>query len=215
MKHYFSLFLLLSSSVCFADTGATRKAEYAVDEIFLNRWSARAMSGKDMTDAELFSLFDAARWAPSEYNTQPWRFIYGKRGTKHWNTLYNLLVPFNQQWCQNASALVVIVSRNHYENGDLIRTHSFDAGAAWQNLALQASMSGLVAHGMSGFDYERAKKDLEIPDGYTVEAMCAIGYPASLDVLPEGGLREGEKKRSGRKSITQYVSEGLFQSNIK
>jgi nitroreductase len=214
MKHYFSL-LLLSSSICFAGTDATRKAEYAVDDIFLNRWSARAMSGKEISDTELFSLFDAARWAPSEYNSQPWRFIYAKRGSKHWNTLYNLLVPFNQGWCTNASALVVIVSRNHYENGDLIRTHSFDAGAAWQNLALQASMRELVAHGMSGFDYERAKKDLQIPDGYTVEAMCAIGYPASPDVLPEGGLREGEKKRSGRKSLKEYVSEGQFHSNIK
>src|SRR5579862_4379675 len=123
MKHYFSL-LLLSSSLCFAATDATRKAEYAVDDIFLNRWSARAMSAKEISDGELFSLFDAARWAPSEYNSQPWRFIYAKRGSKHWNTLYNLLVPFNQGWCTNASALVVMVSRNHYENGDLIRTHS-------------------------------------------------------------------------------------------
>jgi nitroreductase len=214
MKHYFSL-LLLSSSLCFAATDTTRKAEYAVDDIFLNRWSARAMSGKEISDAELFSLFDAAHWAPSEYNSQPWRFIYVKRGTKHWNNVYNLLVPFNQEWCKNASVLVVMLSRNHYENGDLIRTHSFDAGAAWQNLALQASMRGLVAHGMSGFDYDRAKKDLQVPDGYTVEAMCAIGYPASPDVLPEGGMREGEKKRSGRKPLKEFVSEGVFQSNIK
>lgn len=215
MKHYFSLFLLSSSLLCFAETGAMRKSEYAVDEIFLNRWSARAMSGQEISDSELFSLFDAARWAPSEYNSQPWRFIYAKRGTKHWNTLYNLLVPFNQGWCANASALVVMISCNNYENGNLIRTHSFDAGAAWQNLGLQASMRGLVAHGMSGFDYDRAKKDLQIPDGYTIEAMCAIGYPASPEVLPEGGLRDGEKKRSGRKSIKEYVSEGLFHSNIK
>jgi nitroreductase len=214
MKQYLSL-LLLSSSICFAGADATRKPEYAVDDIFLNRWSARAMSSKDIADTELFSLFDAARWAPSEYNSQPWHFIYAKRGSKHWNTLYNLLVPFNQEWCKNASALVVIVSRNHYENGDPIRTHSFDAGAAWQNLALQASMRGLVAHGMSGFDYTKAKKDLEIPDGYTVEAMCAIGYPASPDVLPEGGMREGEKKRSGRKSLKEFVSEGSFHLNIK
>lgn len=214
MKQYLSI-LLLSSTICFAGTDTTRKAEYAVDDIFLNRWSARAMSGKEMSDTELFSLFDAARWAPSEYNSQPWHFIYAKRGSKHWNALYNLLVPFNQEWCKNASVLVVMVSRNHYENGDLIRTHSFDAGAAWQNLGLQASMRGLVAHGMSGFDYDRAKKDLHIPDGYTVEAMCAIGHLANPDVLPEGGMREGDKKRSSRKPLKEFVSEGSFHLNIK
>jgi len=213
MKQYLSL-LLLSSSVCFAATHGTRNAEYAVDEIFLNRWSPRAMSGAPIADTDLMCLFDAARWAPSEYNSQPWHFVYVKRGTLHWNNLFDLLVPFNQEWCKSASALVLVVSRNHYENGNLIRTHSYDTGAAWQNLALQGSLRGLVVHGMSGFDYDRAKKNLHIPDGYTVEAMIAIGYPANPDVLPEG-MRDGDKKRSGRKSVKEFTSEGIFHLNVK
>lgn len=210
MSKYFSL-LLLCSTVWHCGIDASRKPEYTVDELFLNRWSARAMSGESITDAELMSLFDAARWAPSEYNSQPWRFVYAKRGTLQWDTFFNLLVPFNQEWCKNAAALVVVVSANTYENGSPIRTHSYDAGAAWQNIALQGSLSGLVVHGMSGFDYIEAKKNLHIPDGYTVEAMIAIGHPANEDVLPVA-MQAAEKRRSERKAVKEFVFEGLFPS---
>jgi nitroreductase len=213
MKQYLSL-LLLCSGVWFSSVDAKRKPEHHVDEIFLNRWSARAMSGINISDAELMTLFEAARWAPSEYNNQPWHFVYAKRDTAQWNNLFNLLVPFNQEWCKNASALVVVISRNINEDGSARRTHSFDTGAAWQNLALQGSMRGLVVHGMAGFDYERARKDLQIPNGYTVEAMIAIGYPANDDVLPEG-MRQAERNRSGRKPVTEFISEGTFQYNLK
>lgn len=209
MKNYISLFLLLSCVV--VPMHAERKAEFAVDDLFTNRWSPRAMSGKAINDKELMTLFDAARWAPSEYNSQSWRFVYAKRDTKQWNKLFNLLVPFNQEWCKNASALVVVVSKNTYDNGSPIRTHSYDTGAAWQNLALQGSMNGLVVHGMSGFDYDRAKKDLNIPDGYTVEAMIAIGYPADENVLPEG-MRSAERTKSQRNPLSEFVFEGTFQS---
>ena len=213
MKKQLSALLLLSG-LAISPVDAVRKPEYKVDEIFLNRWSARAMSGEAIADAELMSLFDAARWAPSEYNNQPWHFIYAKRDTKHWDALFNLLVPFNQAWCKNAAALVVVVSRNINDDGSTRRTHSFDTGAAWENLALQGSLNGLVVHGMAGFDYNRAQKELHIPHGYTVEAMVAIGHPASEDVLPEG-MRAGEKNRSGRKPVQEFVSEGLFHTNVK
>jgi nitroreductase len=213
MKRYLPL-LLLSSSLWFSPVDANRKPEYAVDEIFLNRWSARAMSGEAIADAELMALFDAARWAPSEYNKQPWHFIYVKRGTKQWHRLFDLLVPFNQEWCKNASALVLVTSRHLNTDGSPLRSHSFDTGAACENLALQGSLRGLVVHTMAGFDYERAKKDLHVPHDYTVEAMIAIGHPASPDVLPEG-MRELEKTRSGRKPVKEFVSEGSFHLNIK
>jgi nitroreductase len=213
MKQYLSL-LLLSSSIWFSPIDANRSPEFKVDDIFLNRWSARAMSGAPIADAELMSLFDAARWAPSEYNKQPWHFVYVKRDTKHWHTMFDLLVPFNQEWCKNASALVLVVSRNANPDGSPLRSHAFDTGAAWQNLALQGSLRGLVVHGMAGFDYDRAQKDLNIPANYTVQAMIAIGYPAPDDVLPEG-MRAAEKNRSGRKSVKEFVSEGSFHLNVK
>ncbi len=188
----------------------TRTAQYSVDEIFMNRWSPRAMSGEEMSDTELMSLFEAARWAPSSYNGQPWRFIYAKRNTPAWAKLYDLMVPFNQSWAKNASALVVIISRNTFEwNNEQDRTHSFSAGAAWENLALQASLNGLVTHGMAGFDYDRTRKDLNIPAEYTVEAMFAVGKPATADVLP-AELRDGEKI-STRKAVNEIVFEGTFK----
>lgn len=204
-----TLSLLASGAVMQAKTA--RAPQYPVDEIFTNRWSPRAMSGEALEDRELMSLFEAGRWAPSSYNGQPWRFIYAKRNTPAWETLFNLMVPFNQSWTKNASALVVIVSRNTFEwNGEPHRTHSFDTGAAWQNIALQASMKGLVAHGMSGFDYDRARKDLHIPSDYTVEAMFAIGKPAPASVLP-AELQAGEQP-SGRKKVAEIAFEGSFKS---
>ncbi|MGH7790937.1 MAG: nitroreductase family protein, partial [Thermodesulfobacteriota bacterium] len=120
------------------DVSRYRKPEFDVDEIFLNRWSPRAMSGEEISEAELMSLFEAAKWAPSSFNNQPWRFLYSRRDSENWGLFFNLLAEFNQAWAKNASALIVIISRKTFDhNGKPSRTHSFDTGAAWQNLALQ------------------------------------------------------------------------------
>ena len=187
----------------------TRKTAYGVDHLILNRWSPRSFSGEDLSDQDLFALFEAARWAPSSFNNQPWRFIYAKRGSKHWNTILDLLVDFNKQWCANASVLVVIVSKKTFDyNGKPSVTHQFDSGAAWENLALQATSQGLVTHAMQGFDYERARKDLAIPDEYDVMAMVAIGKKGPKEkLLPELQQREVP---SDRKPLSEIVMEGKF-----
>ena len=190
--------------------GLNRKANHPVNNIFINRWSPYVMSGEVITDQELMSLFEAARWAPSSYNDQPWQFIYAYRDTPQWDNLFNLMIPFNQGWAKNAAVLVVVVSRNLFErNNKPSPTHSFDTGAAWMSLALQASTMGLVAHGMEGFDYDKARVDLNIPNAYTVEAMIAIGKPVPFDALPT----ELQKKEvpSKRKSIEEFIFEGKFQ----
>jgi len=188
----------------------TRKTQYPVDSVFVNRWSPRAISPEMMNDAELMSLFEAARWAPSSYNNQPWRFIYAKRGTDFWKTFYDLLVPFNQEWAKTTSYLVVILSRKNFEyNEKPSRTHSFDTGAAWENLALQASMMGVVAHGIEGFDYEKARKELNIPDNYAIEAMIAIGKHGNKEDLPPE-LQEREEL-SDRKKVKEFIFEGRFK----
>ncbi len=116
---------------------------------------------------------------------------------------------FNQSWTINAAVLIVVVSKNNFDhNNKLSRTHSFDTGAAWQNLALQASLMGLVAHGMEGFDYEKAKNELHIPADYTVEAMAAIGKPGKKENLP-AALQEREQP-SDRKPIQSFIFEGTF-----
>src|SRR3989344_6182973 len=92
-----------------------RKSEYKIKETILYRWSPRAMSGEKITKEELMTLFEAARWAPSSYNNQPWRFIYALRETIHWNRIFNLLQEFNQIWAKNAAALIVIISKNTFD----------------------------------------------------------------------------------------------------
>lgn len=192
------------------EASTVRNASHSVDKIFVDRWSPRAMSGDSLSQAEIKTLFEAARWAPSSYNGQPWRFIYAHRGTAHWDTLFNLLVDFNKQWAKDAGILVVIVSKTTFDhNGEFSPTHSFDTGSAWQNLALQGSINGLVVHGMAGFDYKKAKTVLNIPEGYVVEAMCAVGKPGKTENLPEA--MQDKEKPSDRKPLEEIVFEGVFK----
>lgn len=187
-----------------------RKADYKIADIILNRWSPRAMSGQPISHDQLMTLFEAARWAPSSFNNQPWHFIYALRDTEQWKTLFDLMMDANKSWTQHAAVLMVILSQDSFSyNNKPSRTHSFDAGAAWENLAIQGSSMGLVVHAMEGFDYARAKKDLNIPDGYTVEAMIAVGNPGSKDLLPEA-LQKREEP-SDRKKVNEFISEGMFK----
>jgi nitroreductase len=186
-----------------------READYPVDKLFLDRWSPRAMSGEEMAEDELMTLFEAARWAPSSYNNQPWRILYARRGTEHWPLFLGLLVEGNRVWAEQAAALLLFVSKTTFDfNGQPYPTHSFDTGAAWENLALQATLNGYAAHGMQGFDYERALTDLGIPEGFRVEAMAAVGKPGKVEDLPEQ-LQEREAP-SPRKKLSEIVGEGPF-----
>jgi len=187
-----------------------RKATHPVADLFVDRWSPRAMSGEEIEEADLLTLFEAARWAPSSYNNQPWRLLYARRGTEHWQTFFGLLVEGNQAWVQHAAALVLFVSKETFDfNGQPYPTHSFDTGAAWQNLALQGWLKGFVVHGMQGFDYERARTELGIPEGFRVEAMAAVGRPAPKETLTER-LRQREEP-SPRKELSEIVGEGPFR----
>ncbi|HNQ18613.1 MAG TPA: nitroreductase family protein [Smithellaceae bacterium] len=186
-----------------------RQSEYNVNEIFLNRWSPRAMSGEEIDEKTLFQLFEAARWAPSSNNNQPWRFIYARRNTSHWEAFFNLLEEGNKNWAHNAAALIVVISKTTFGNNKHARTHSYDAGAAWENFALQGSLLNLVVHGMQGFSYNRAKEVLLIPEGYQVEAMIALGRPGKLEDLPD--YQQKREFPSGRKSIAETVMEGAFR----
>jgi len=186
-----------------------RKSAYPIEPLFLDRWSPRALSGEALSAAELMPLLEAARWAPSCGNFQPWRFLYARRDTDFWPAFLGLLTPRNREWAQRAGALVLIISRTHFD-GDArpCPTHSFDSGAAWENLALQASMSGLVAHGIQGFDYELARRVLRVPAAYAVEAMVVIGKPGALAELGES-FRPREQPNT-RRPLDQLVCEGPF-----
>jgi nitroreductase len=186
-----------------------RKADHPVDKLFLDRWSPRAMSGEPLTEEELMTLLEAARWAPSSYNNQPWRILYARRDTEHWPLFLDLLVEGNRAWVKDAAVLLLFVAKETFDfNGQTYPTYSFDTGAAWENLALQATLNGLVTHGMQGFDYERARTELKIPEGFRVEAMAAVGRAGDPATLPEAA-REREEP-SGRKPLAETTCEGIF-----
>ena len=165
-----------------------RIADYPVESLFLNRWSPRAYDGNAMPEADLRSMLEAARWAPSAYNVQPWRFLYSLRDDENWQDYVDLLDPFNAAWAQHASALLYVLS-DTVMPGDGDRpekpsgTHSFDAGAAWAQLALQATSLGYQAHAMAGLYRDLSRIRLHIPDQYRIEIAIAIGKRAAPSIL--------------------------------
>lgn len=190
-----------------------RHADHKIYPLFLERWSPRAMSGENINEEELLTLFEAARWAPSSYNNQPWRFIYALKNMPEWNTFFNLLVEFNQSWVKNAAALILIISAKTFEStGKLSQTHCFDTGAAWENLALQGHFSGLVVHAMEGFDYEQARRELGIPSDFEIHALVAVGRKGRKEDLPPA-LQEREIL-SPRKEIKELIFKGKYGGEI-
>ncbi len=190
-----------------------RKADHQIEPIFLDRWSPRAFTDEAIPDAELFRLFEAARWAPSSYNSQPWRFLYARRGTPAFEKFLGLLIEFNQSWAKHAAALVFVVSKKSFLPPGKTEpiesySHSFDAGAAWGFLALQAFKAGWATHGMGGFDHARAPVELNVPADHRVEMAFAIGRKGEKSSLPEA-LQAREIPNS-RETISHFVLEGGF-----
>ncbi len=184
-----------------------RTADHAIEPLFLEHWSPRAFTGETMPDLELLRLFEAARWAPSSSNQQPWRFLYARRDTPDWPLFFDLLKPGNQRWADAASVLIAVVSRRTApaKDSDDVRenyNHSFDTGAACMSLALQAAAMGWAAHAMAGFYLARAISDLGVPDDYRMECMIAVGR-----------LREdmdSPAKPNDRAPQTSFVRAGRF-----
>ena len=179
----------------------SRTSDTGLAQLFLDRWSPRAFDQSDLPDADLATMLEAARWAPSSMNYQPWRFLYAKRGDENWERFLSFLVPFNRDWAQNSSALVYVISEKVMGERPSY-THSFDAGAAWAMMALQATMLGYVTHGMAGVDFPAAAESLGVPDSFKVEAAIAIGRMGDPATLPEKlQERESPSERKGRHEI--------------
>jgi nitroreductase len=190
-----------------------RVADYPIASQFIERWSPRAFTGEAVPEYDLHTMFEAARWAPSSSNLQPWRFLYALGGTPDFPKFLALLVEGNRVWAKNAGALIILVSKSTQPvvGTDRVmpsRTHSFDAGAAWGYFALEAMRLGWATHGMAGFDVARTITDLGIPDDYRPEAAIAIGRRADKSVLPEH-LREREHPNA-RHPQAHFVFAGGF-----
>jgi nitroreductase len=188
-----------------------RQGDFDVDPAFVSRWSQRAYTAEPIPDPVLFSFLEAARWAPSGGNAQPWRFIYAKREAEHWQDFLALGNERNRRWASNASALVLLLSRKLRSGAggpQPSRSHSFDAGAAWANLAHQAHLAGWSARAMGGFDRDAARALLSVPMEYKLEVLIAIGKAGQRDNLPDD-LRELELP-TGRLPLSSLVANGRF-----
>src|SRR5690625_2942130 len=191
-----------------------RKMEYPIDPVYLQRWSPRAFSTKPVPKEKLNAIFEAARWAPSAANFQPWSFVVVEKKEDKEKFL-SFVNETNVEWCQFAPVLVAIISkRTRNEAGDLNITHAFDTGTAWGYLTLEAARQGLITHGMGGFDRLKAKKVLHILEEYDVKAITAIGYhDKEAKLLPEK-FKEREIP-STRNFIEDFVFAGKFNGKYE
>lgn len=183
-----------------------------IHPLIANRWSPRAFDAAVMPQGDLDLILRAATTAPSAYNAQPWRFLYATRDGAEWDLFLSLLVPQNAAWATNASVLVFFLSDTLMEyRGSLnpSHSHSFDTGAAWAMMTLQAEALGYNTHGMTGVDFDRTRTELQVPDRYRIEAAAAIGRKADPSILPDA-LRGAETTRTTRKTVAEIARTGRF-----
>ncbi|MET1755371.1 nitroreductase family protein [Novosphingobium sp. RD2P27] len=188
-----------------------RIAHPKVEKLIVNRWSPRAFDGSEIPQEDLDVIFEAAGWAPSAYNVQPWTFLYARRGDANWDLFLSQLIDFNQGWAKDASALVYLVSDKYMraEGGNTDNhSHSLDAGAAWMLAAIQAQALGYHTHGMTGIKFGEAEAALGIPADHRLEAAFVIGKAAGKEILPDF-LQEREVP-SNRKPVNEIAKAGKF-----
>ncbi|MGF6962305.1 nitroreductase family protein [Paraburkholderia youngii] len=194
-------------------TSNFRTAAHPIDRQFLERWSPRAFTQDTIPESTLLTFLEAARWAPSSYNSQPWRFVYARRGTEHWARFLGFLNEFNRGWAQHAAAILIVLSKRTFTPPGAaaevpLASHSFDTGAAWGYFALQASLSGWKAHGLAGIEREHIRSELAIPEDYAIEAAVAIGRAGDKASLPEA--LQTRETPSPRNPLATFVAEGRF-----
>lgn len=191
--------------------GPGRTPDHAVDRLFVDRWSPRAFTGAAMAHADLLIAFEAARWAPSSLNYQPWRFVYAHRDHPRFADFLALLAEKNRLWAIKAAVLVFFISDTRVAYGEKVMdspSHAFDTGAAWANFAHQAFLLGYATRAIGGFDKVSAPAVLGVPPDFHVHAAVAVGIPAHADTLPES-FRSKEKP-SERRPLSDIIFEGQF-----
>lgn len=187
--------------------------QYPVIDAIRDRWSPRAFADKPVEREKLRSLFEAARWAASSYNEQPWRFIVASRHNDpaEYEKALGCLAEANQQWAKAAPVLVLTVISNTFKkNGNDNRVALHDLGAAAAHIALQATELGLVIHQMAGVDLDKVRETYSVPEGFEPQTAIAIGYPGEPDTLPEGWARDAETTPRSRSDFGEFVFTGSF-----
>jgi nitroreductase len=181
--------------------------------VFHQRWSPRAFADRPVATADLAKVFDAARWAASSYNEQPWRFILGVRGSETYKKILATMMPFNQQWAGKAPVLILGIAKPKFSHNDTPnRVALFDLGAASSYLTLEAAALGLVTHQMGGFDADAAKKSFSIPEDHVVGSIIALGYQAEPAALHNEQMEAQEVAPRTRKPLSEIVLSAWDQS---
>jgi len=191
------------------DRSNPRNPEVDIDSMFIDRWSPRAFDPTPLSENQIASLFEAARWSPSCYNEQPWLFLYAASDEDRQRFL-PALVEGNQSWARNAPLLIFLLCKKYFTaTGKENRHAPFDAGAAWMALALQARKLGLHAHAMAGFSREKAYAILGVPaEEYDIMAAIAVGRRAAPDILPEAVA--SKEHPNERRPFADVMREGRF-----
>jgi nitroreductase len=186
-----------------------RICEYPVHPLIADRRSILAFASTPVEPEVLAGLMEAARWAPSSMNEQPWSFIVARKENKSdFDRLLGCLVEFNVQWAQHAPVLLLSVAKLRFESTGELNRHAFhDVGQAIANFTFQATASGLLVHQIAGFEVEKARREFSIPQHYEPVAAAAIGYPGDSAELPEK-LRKRDASPRKRKPLTNFVFEG-------
>ncbi len=191
--------------------------QVAIDATIANRWSGRAYdAAKPVAHEQVIALLEAARWAPSCFGDEPWRFIIWNKATnpQAWQQAFDCLVPGNQAWVAHAPLLVLVCADTLFgHNQQPNRFAQYDTGAAAENLCLQASSMGMMAHQMGGFDANLAREKFNIPSQYTVMAMISVGYPADIATLSGDALARETAPRS-RKPLSALFFDATWGDGI-
>ena len=182
--------------------------QYPVHELIRKRWSPRAFADRPMNESLLLQVFEAASWAFSSANRQPWRYIYGHKGSPTFATLLSCLLPFNQIWVQHVPILILSIAHTIDDEGKENASAWHDLGAANATLALEAAASGLVTHPMGGFDRLKTRELCRLRDGADPVAFIALGYQGDPSMLPEK-LRDRETAPRSRKPFTELISNNI------
>ena len=186
-----------------------------IHDLLARRWSPRAFAERPVESDKLASLFEAARWAPSSSNELPWMFVVATKDDQAaYDRLLACLLKGNRKWAFRAPVLLVSVARMQFEDDGKPNRHAFhDTGMALENLLLQATALGLVAHPMAGFNIEQARADLKIPAGFEPVAMVAVGYPGEPALLPDY-LQQREANPRERTPVSGFVYAGLWDAPL-
>ena len=190
-------------------------AAYPIAELIAKRWSPRAFLDKPIEEEKIMSLFEAARWAPSAYNEQPWRFLIATKEDSYLYTkMLSCLAEANQVWAKAAPLLLILVVKKDFDfNGKPNRWAMHDCGLALENLLLEAVDLGLAAHPMAGFSADLVRSGYSVPEGYEPLVAVAVGYPGQSDML-EGALREREEDPRERKELSELVFSEAWGRSI-